>query len=68
MFAIGDTVRATAYIRRVDWQCSLRIGELAEVISVVKGSREGVEIVAVKLQDGNQMIDIVCENIKPFEK
>lgn len=65
---VGDIVRANKKIWRQDRWCELNAGEDATVISASKGSREGVQIVAVKLSDGNRMIDIVVENGVPLKR
>lgn len=65
---VGDTVIATKAITRKDRRCKLEAGDAAKVIRAENGSRDGIQIVAIRLNGGNQMIDIVCENDAPLSK
>lgn len=64
---IGDTVRATKVITRRDFRCILHTGSTAEVITASNGTKDGIQIVGIRLPDGDQMIDIVCENGIPLK-
>lgn len=63
----GDTVRANKFIERVDRKACLGVGKTALVLHASDGSRDGIQIVMLKLDDGWQMEVCVIDGI-PLER
>lgn len=66
VFHVGQTVRATGTITRVDNRCVVHAGDTAKVIQVWRSTPDAPQIIAIELPTGDRMIDIVCFDNVPL--